>query len=112
MSITATEGTPLDRVEAAALAEIDRVRADGITPAELTKARNQLRARLVFENDSITNIAHQLGYFQTIADWRVSQSLRERIDAVTVEQVSAAAATRLAPSNRTVGWFDPIPVSS
>jgi len=112
ISITATEGTPLDRVEAAALAELDRVRTGGVTPAELTKARNQLRARLVFENDSITNIAHQLGYFQTIADWRVFHSLRERIDAVTVEQVSAAAAARLAPANRTVGWFDPIPVSS
>jgi zinc protease len=112
ISITATEGTPLDRVEAAAIAELDRVRAEGITPAELTKARTQLRARLVFENDSITNIAHQLGYFQTIADWRVFPSLRERIDAVTVEQVSAAAAARLAPSNRTVGWFDPIPVSA
>jgi zinc protease len=112
ISITATEGTPLDRVEAAALAELDRVRTDGITPAELTKAKSQLRARLVFENDSITNIGHQLGYFQTIADWRVFPSLRERIDAVTVEQVSAAAAARLAPSNRTVGWFDPLPVSS
>ena len=40
---------------------------DGITPAELAKAKSQLNARLVFENDSVTNIAHQIGYFETIA---------------------------------------------
>ncbi len=109
ISITATEGTPLARVEDAATAELDRVRGEGVTEAELAKARYQLRARSVFENDSITNIAHQLGYFETIASWRLFQSMRERIDAVTVAEVSAAAAARLTPSNRTVGWFDPLP---
>jgi predicted Zn-dependent peptidase len=42
-----------------------------VTAHELEKARRQLRARLVFENDSITNIAHQLGYFETIASWNL-----------------------------------------
>jgi predicted Zn-dependent peptidase len=75
------------------------------------RAKNQLRARLVFENDSITNIAHQLGYFETIASWHVVASLRERIDAVTVDAVSRAASARLLASNRTVGWFEPRPVA-
>jgi zinc protease len=107
ISITATEGTPLARVEEAALAEIERTRADGVTDAELEKARNQLRARLVFENDSVTNIAHQIGYFQTIGSWRTFPALRARIDAVTRPQVNDALARRLAASNRTIGWFDP-----
>jgi zinc protease len=107
ISITVTEGTPLAKVEEAALAELERVRVHGVTDGEVTKARNQLRARLVFENDSISNIAHQLGYFETIANWRVFHSLRDRIDAVTAEQVSAAAAARLQAANRTVAWFDP-----
>jgi zinc protease len=110
ISITATEGTPLATVEAAAVAEIERVRTGGVTEAELAKARTQLRARLVFENDSITNIGHQLGYFETIASWRMVPSMRERIETVTVEEVSAAAAARLIPSNRTIAWFDPLPV--
>src|SRR6185436_4772823 len=70
ISATVTEGTELARVEHAAVHAIDRVRTEGITEDELAKAKNQLRARLVFENDSITNIAHQLGYFETIASWR------------------------------------------
>ena len=111
ISITATEGTPLARVEEAVLAELERVRSQGVTEAELLKARNQLRARLVFENDSITNIAHQLGYFETIASWRLCSSLRDRIGAVTLDEVAAAASARLKPSNRTVGWFEPLSIS-
>ncbi len=106
ISMTAAEGTPLDRLEAAALAEIDRVRTGGITPDELTKAQNQLRARMVFEGDSISNVAHQLGFFETIDSWRLYPSLLERITAVTLEQVGGAAA-RLHASNRTVGRFEP-----
>ena len=88
------------------LHEIDRVRRDGITEAELTKAKAQLRARLVFDNDSVTNIAHQLGYFETIASVDLVAALPGAIAAATVEQTAAAAAV-FAHSNRTVGWLEP-----
>ena len=107
ISATATEGTALDRLEDAAVAEIDRVARGGITPQELTKAKTQLRARLIFEDDSITNIAHQLGYFATIGRWQDFHALPARIDAVTLEQVAQVAARRLAPTSRTTGWFSP-----
>ncbi len=112
ISLTATDGTSLQSLEDATLAEIDRVRTEGVTEAEVQKARSQLRARLVFENDSITNIGHQLGYFQTIGSWRLYPELRERIDAVTVAEVSAAAAARLKPSSRNIGWFEPVQVGA
>ena len=73
ISLTATDGTSLDRLEEATLAELDRVRREDVTEAEVQRATRQLRARLVFENDSITNIAHQLGYFETIASWRTAR---------------------------------------
>jgi len=95
-------------VEQVLLQELDRVRADGITPQELRKAKNQLRARLVFENDSITNIAHQLGFFATIASWQLGMTVAQRIEAVTVEEVCRIAADRLKPTSRTVGRFEPI----
>jgi zinc protease len=107
VSATATEGIELERLEDAALVALDRVRVEGITPDELQKAKTQLRARLVFENDSITNIAHQLGYFETIASWRLYPTLATQIAAVTLDQVDAVAATRLTAANRTVGWFKP-----
>jgi zinc protease len=112
ISVTATHGTPLARLEDAALAELDRVRLRSVTEAEMQRAARQLRARLVFENDSISNIAHQLGYFETIGSWRICETLPDRIDAVTPEQVAAAAFERLKSLNRTVAWFDPLPVGA
>jgi predicted Zn-dependent peptidase len=99
---------PPEVVEEAALRELEAVRRGGITPAELEKARHQLRARLVFEADSVTNIAHQLGYFHTIADVDLYHRLWDSILAVRLEDV-ARAAGRLASTNRTVGWFVPTP---
>ena len=107
VSVTATEGTPLATVEAALVEELGRVSREGITGEELIKAKAQLKARLVFDNDSVTNIAHQLGYFETIGGDEVLQNIQPRIAAVTREDVFRAARTVLTPSNRTVGWFDP-----
>jgi zinc protease len=107
LSATATEGTPLQSVESAMLEELDRVRQQGITEAELVRAKAQLGARLVFESDSVTNIAHQLGYFETIAAPEVFRSAPASIAAVTPDHVAAVARRVLAPSNRTIGWFTP-----
>jgi zinc protease len=109
VSLTATEGTSLAVLEEATLAELDRVRTGGISEEELTKVKNQMRARLVFENDSVTNIAHQLGYYETVATWKIYPTLLPRIQAVTIEQVNAAADRYLKAANRTIGWFDPVP---
>ena len=110
MSATANEGTPLASVEAALLEVLADVERDGITEAELIKAKAQLRARLVFDSDSVTNIAHQLGYYDTIASVDLFTTAPARIAAVTLEEVATAARAVFAPANRTIGWFDPIPV--
>jgi len=112
LSATATAGTPLASVESVLVEELDRARSEGISEAELVKAKAQLKARLVFDNDSVTNIAHQLGYFETIATVDLFASLPARIAAVSLEAVAAVARTVLAPANRTVGWFEPLPIGN
>lgn len=108
LSFTAIDGVPLEALESAALAEIERVRHAGVEPAEVARAQHQLRARLVFENDSVTNIAHQVGYFETIAGSDYLPRLQEKIDAVTAEQVWDVARRRLGAATRTLGWFRPV----
>ena len=63
-----------------------------MTAAEVEKARTQLRARLVFENDSVTNVAHQLGYFETVAGPGYFSRLQACIDAVTLEDIQHVVA--------------------
>ena len=108
LSATATEGTPLAAVEAALLDELDAVRRDGITPEELERAKKGLHARMVFDSDSVTNVAHQIGYFETIGGVELLTGLPGRIAATTISDVALAAQSVLATSNRSVGWFEPL----
>jgi len=87
------------------------VRRHGVTDVELAKAKAQLKARIVFDSDSVTNIAHQLGYFDTIGAGDLIATVPSRIMDVTVDEVARAAREVLAPSNRTIGWFEPSPVN-
>src|SRR3954464_1233012 len=87
VSVTATDGVTLADVESVLLDELDRVRREGITAPDLARAQAQLRARLVFDDDSITNIAHQIGYFATIGSAEAVSSAPAQIAAVSVDQV-------------------------
>jgi zinc protease len=109
ISMTVNETSTLAAVEAAALEAIEEVVLNGVSAAELIKAKNQLRARLVFDDESVTHIAHQLGYFETVASFEASHTLLSRVMAVTVDDVARVACQYLRASGRTAGWFDPIP---
>jgi zinc protease len=112
LALTAMEGVGLASLEAALLDAVERLRTQGVTEAETARARRQLRARLVFENDSVTNIAHQLGYFHTVAGEGFLPRLQAGIDAVTADQVTDVARRRLGRMTRTVGWFQPLEARS
>ncbi|HUE86285.1 MAG TPA: pitrilysin family protein [Vicinamibacterales bacterium] len=104
---TVADGQSLRAVEDVTLAEIDRFVRDGITDPELVKARAQLRARFVYDSDSVTDIAHQLGYFEMVDHWHTYTELLLRLASVTIDQVNEAARRYLTADNRTIGWFEP-----
>jgi zinc protease len=108
ISLTAMEGTALASLESAALEAIERVREQGLTNEEVARARRQLNARLVFETDSVTNIAHQLGYFDTVVGNGFVHGIRPAVEAVTTAQVNEVAKRRLVRDKRTTGWFQPL----
>jgi zinc protease len=104
---TVAEGQTLRTVEDVVFEEVDRFVRDGITESELAKVRAQLRARFVYDSDSVTDIAHQLGYFETVDRWQTYVELIPRLAEVTADQVNQAARKYLGADNRTVGWFEP-----
>jgi len=108
VSVTAATGQESKIVEDATLQVLDTAAASGITAQELDRATRQLRARMVFENDSVTNLGHQLGYFSTVTNLDTYAALPDRIGAVTTDDVARVARTYLTESNRTVGWFEPV----
>jgi zinc protease len=109
VSLSAADGVPLEVLEGAALAELEKLQTAGVSDSEISRARRQLNARLVFENDGVTNLAHQLGYFETVAGPGYIDDLEFRIASVTPDQVREVARRRLNAANRTVGWYRPVP---
>ncbi len=112
LSATATQGTSLETLEEAVLQALDLVVSHGITEEELAGARRQLHAQMVFDADSISNVAHQLGFFETIGGVDLFLDLPRRIAATTVADVNQAAFRLFNLSNRTIGYFEPLQVWS
>ena len=85
------------------------MREHGLTEDEVARAKRQLRARLVFENDSVTNVAHQLGYFETVTGPRLSRRSCRRVSRPSRRRRSPTSPRGgLTRERRTVGWFRPL----
>lgn len=112
VSATATDGTTLASLEDVLATALDRVRSEGVTDSELARAKAQLRTRMIFDEDSVTDLAHQLGYFETVASLDVFTRMPARIAALTLDDVNAVASRLLRPSSRTTGWFEPLPIGA
>ena len=107
ISITAADGVALEEVEHAAADAMAALVRDGAAEDEVLRARRQLHARMVFEGDSVTNIAHQAGYFQTLGALDAFDALPARLASVTVDDVNKVARGMLRQTNRTVGMLKP-----
>jgi zinc protease len=108
LSFTPNEGVSLPVLEEAVFSALEPVAEGAIDDSEVTRGKRQLRARLVFEDDSVTNVAHQLGFFETVVGPGFYSKLQPCIDAVTPEQVREVAQRRLRRSSLTVGAFQPL----
>lgn len=90
-------------VEAAIEEELERLKTDLVEPRELEKVLNNLDADLIRSLRSNQGLASQLGYFQAVAgDWKYLLNLRERIAAVTPEDIRRVARQYFTKTNRTV----------
>ncbi len=106
-SATPRDGRTLQEVEAALLAEIQRVIDEPVSGAELLKTIKQTRAQFAYSSESVTDQAHWLGFSEVVADIGWFENYLERLSAVTAEDVQRVAALYLKPSQRNVGWYVP-----
>ena len=96
-----------DPAEAAGLIreEIGKIIRDGISQAELEKARKQAGAMFIFSSENITNQAYWLGCTSMFADPSWYTDYLPRLDRVTAEDVRNAAERWLRPENCLTGIY-------
>lgn len=105
------KGQTIEQVEAALLAQIERVRNDLVDEGEMERVRNQLIADKVYERDSLFYQAMVLGQLETVGlGWELAETYVDQLAAITPEQVRAVAQKYLVPEKLTVGILDPQPM--
>jgi zinc protease len=103
-------GAKVETVEEALHREIARLQNELPSDLELQRAKNQVEASRVFEQDSNFRHAMLLGQSESIgAGWRRVDQFLERIRAVTAKDIQRVAKQYLTPDNRTVGILIPLP---
>ena len=105
-------GVDIEAAEAALRAEIERLAADGVTEAEVAAAKQRLTAAAVYARDSLGTGANILGRALAVGR-RVEdvESWPQRIDAVTPDQVNAAARAVIRDEQSVTGVLLPKPTS-
>jgi predicted Zn-dependent peptidase len=83
--------------------ELDSIAADGVTPRELEKAKNRVRAAFVFGLESNMARSQRLAEFELF--WGDANLLKDELDrylSVTADDIKRVAGAYFGPTNRTV----------
>lgn len=105
-------GAKVEGVEEAIQREIVRLQNEPPSEQELQRAKNQVEAARVFEQDSNFRHAMLMGQAESVgAGWQRIDQFVERIRAVTAKDIQRVAKQYLTPDNRIVGILIPLPPS-
>jgi zinc protease len=104
--VTPNPGVPLDEAEARMDAVIEGFLEEGPDPEQLERIKTQLRAAEIYARDNLQRRARQVGVALTsgltledVRDWPAA------LEAVTAEDVVAAARAVFRPETSVTGWL-------
>jgi predicted Zn-dependent peptidase len=101
-------GKTNDDAEKALDTEIERLKNDLVTAAELDGVKRRARANLVRSLEDNSNMGLQLSSWQALTgDWRNLFRQLDKINAVTPEDIRRVAQATFARTNRSVGTIEP-----
>lgn len=97
------QGVTADRLDSILARQLDSIRTSGITPAELDKAKNVLRAGFIAQRETTLGKAEELHHYRLFHDSieEINTDL-DRLLGVTADDIKRAAMTYFAPENLTL----------
>jgi len=106
---TGQPGQSPEALEQALVREVERLKTELVSDAELERAKNQIEASFVFRQDSVYSRVSLLARFELIGGWRLEKAFVPAIRAVTAADLRRAAQTYFPDERRNVGVLLPIP---
>lgn len=87
-----TQNHTIAELETKMLSQLEKLKNEPVSQAELQKVKTQLLAQEIFEKDSMAQQATFLGMLETVGlPWQLADEFTTKIKAVTPEQIQAAA---------------------
>ena len=107
LAVTLRPGVKHEEAEAAAYAEIEKLKTELITETELSKAQNIITTHLIYLRDSPFGVVSALGEAEGMSDWKEYVDFPGKIAAVTAADVQRVVNQYFVTDARTVGYFVP-----
>lgn len=106
-------GQSVDTLEAALRAELQRIRDEGVSAAELERVKVQALASKVYKRDSLMGQAMEIGYTEAAGlSWRDDELMLEGLRAVTADEVRSVAKRYFGDDTLSVARLDPQPLGA
>jgi zinc protease len=106
---TPLPGQTAETLEKELLAHMERLKQEPVSDVELTRAKNQVEASFVFQEDSIHRRASLLARFELIGGYALKDSYLASIRAVTAADLQRVAAAYFRDDGKNVGILVPTP---
>ncbi|MFC1651074.1 M16 family metallopeptidase, partial [Candidatus Latescibacterota bacterium] len=90
------------KFRAAILEEIEKLRNESPDPAELEKVKTMLKADFQFSNETNSDIAQTLGYYNTLGMLDKATEYEKSIDMVTLEELNKYVNKTLTPDSYSI----------
>jgi zinc protease len=101
-------GATHEDVEKLILDEFEKVKKDGVTDAELNRAKSQITASTAFGRDGSFSIAGQINESIARGDWTFYTNYLDNIKKVTKDDVQKVAKKYFIEDHSTTGYFIPV----
>lgn len=97
-----------EQVEEALLAEVEKIKTSGVTPAEVTRVKQQYIAADAYKRDGTAGVASELNEWIAVGDWTLYVSFPQKVAQVTPADVQRVAKKYFDADQSTTGWFIPV----
>ena len=106
---TPMPGQTPEKLEAELSAHMERLKTEPVTDEELARAKNQIEAGFVYQDDSIHQRAALLARFELLGGFALKDAFLAKVRAITAADLMRVARTWFAPERKSVGVLLPKP---
>jgi predicted Zn-dependent peptidase len=99
------KGVKMEDAEAAVNAELEKLKQELISTAELEKVKNKTESMIAFEDMSVMNRANSLAYYELLGDASLMNTELDRYNSVTVEEIRQLSNEIFREENCNTLWY-------